>query len=203
MGQSMSRAGGDGAARPSSRSGENARVITDDGNDVEPGSGEIGRVAVRGHMPVGYYKDPEKSAATFLTIDGDRYSMPGDYATVEADGTITLLGRGSVCINTGGEKVFPEEVEEVAQDAPGVARRGRRRRARRASSARPSPRWSRPSPGAALDEADAHRPREGAARRATRPRSACVAVDTIGRGRQRQGRLQARSSSYARDELGV
>ncbi len=66
-----------------------------------------------GHQPIGYYKDPEKTAATFLTVDGKRYSIPGDFATVEADGTITLLGRGSVCINTGGEKVFPEEVEEV------------------------------------------------------------------------------------------
>ncbi|MCX7622121.1 MAG: acyl-CoA synthetase, partial [Acidimicrobiales bacterium] len=68
--------------------GENARVITDDGRDVVPGSGEIGRVAVRGHTPIGYYKDPEKTAATFVTIDGQTYSMPGDYARVEADGTL-------------------------------------------------------------------------------------------------------------------
>jgi 3-oxocholest-4-en-26-oate---CoA ligase len=68
---------------------------------------------VKGLTPIGYYKDPEKSAATFVLIDGETYSMPGDYAKVEADGTLTLLGRGSVCINTGGEKVFPEEVEEV------------------------------------------------------------------------------------------
>ncbi len=70
-------------------------------------------MAVPGNQPIGYYKDPEKTAATFIELDGVRYSMPGDYATVEADGTITLLGRGSVCINTGGEKVFPEEVEEA------------------------------------------------------------------------------------------
>ena len=76
-------------------------------------SGERGRVTVPGHVPIGYYKDPEKSAATFIEHDGVRYSMPGDWATVEADGSITLLGRGSVCINTGGEKVFPEEVEEA------------------------------------------------------------------------------------------
>jgi 3-oxocholest-4-en-26-oate---CoA ligase len=85
-----------------------------------PGSGEIGRVAVAGLVPVGYYKDPEKSAATFLEIEGKRYSMPGDYATVEADGSLSLLGRGSVCINTGGEKVFPEEVEEALKTHPGV-----------------------------------------------------------------------------------
>jgi fatty-acyl-CoA synthase len=84
------------------------------------GSGEVGRVAVTGRQPVGYYKDPEKSAATFLMIDGKRYSVPGDYATIEADGTITLLGRGSVCINTGGEKVFPEEVEEVLKLHPSI-----------------------------------------------------------------------------------
>ena len=88
---------------------------------VEPGSGETARVAVRGFPPIGYYKDPEKSAATFIEIDGKRYSIPGDYATVEADGSITLLGRGSVCINTGGEKVFPEEVEEVLKEHPAVA----------------------------------------------------------------------------------
>jgi fatty-acyl-CoA synthase len=92
---------------------EPVKQIDDDGNDVEPGSGASGRVAVRGYTPVGYYKDPEKSAATFVTLDGETYSIPGDYACVEADGSLTLLGRGSVCINTGGEKVFPEEVEEV------------------------------------------------------------------------------------------
>jgi fatty-acyl-CoA synthase len=93
--------------------GENSRVITEDGRDVVPGSGEVGLLAVKGVTPVGYYKDPEKSARTFRVIDGERYSIPGDYATVESDGTLTVLGRGSVCINTGGEKVFPEEVEEV------------------------------------------------------------------------------------------
>ncbi|MFN8053014.1 MAG: acyl-CoA synthetase [Acidimicrobiales bacterium] len=112
LGQSVSSAGGE-AGTAKFLLGENARVLTEDGRDVEPGSGEKGRVAVQGHTPIGYYKDPEKSAATFLQIDGKRYSMPGDWATVEADGTISLLGRGSVCINTGGEKVFPEEVEEA------------------------------------------------------------------------------------------
>src|SRR5204863_3186052 len=98
----------------------NARVFTADGRDVQPGSGEMGRVAVRGRAPIGYYKDPEKSAATFPVIDGERYSMPGDYATVEADGTLRLLGRGSVCINTGGEKVYPEEVEEALKEHAAV-----------------------------------------------------------------------------------
>ena len=78
------------------------------------------RVAVPGHQPIGYYKDPEKSASTFVQFEGVRYSIPGDYATVEADGSITLLGRGSVCINTGGEKVFPEEVEEALKTHPSV-----------------------------------------------------------------------------------
>jgi 3-oxocholest-4-en-26-oate---CoA ligase len=99
---------------------DKTRVIDDDNHDVVPGSGQVGRVAVRGHQPLGYYKDPEKSARTFVTIDGDRYSIPGDYATVAGDGTLVLLGRGSVCINTGGEKVFPEEVEEALKLHPAV-----------------------------------------------------------------------------------
>ena len=79
-----------------------------------------GRVAMRGRTPVGYYKDEAKSATTFVTIDGIRYSMPGDFAEVDADGTVRLLGRGSQCINTGGEKVYPEEVEEVLKTHPSV-----------------------------------------------------------------------------------
>ena len=93
--------------------GERVKVFTEDGRAVEPGSDESGFVAIGGPQPLGYYKDPEKTAATFRTIDGVRYSVPGDYAQVNEDGTLHLLGRGSVCINTGGEKVFPEEVEEV------------------------------------------------------------------------------------------
>jgi 3-oxocholest-4-en-26-oate---CoA ligase len=119
LGQSVSTAGNE-AKTARFLLGENARVIGDDGKDVRPGSGEIGRVAVKGYTPIGYYKDPDKSAATFVTIDGATYSIPGDYAQVEADGTLTLLGRGSVCINTGGEKVFPEEVEEVLKKHPAV-----------------------------------------------------------------------------------
>ena len=76
---------------------------------------------MRGAMPLGYYKDPERSAATFRMIDGVRYTIPGDFATVDADGTVRLLGRGSQCINTGGEKVYPEEVEEALKLHPAVA----------------------------------------------------------------------------------
>jgi len=93
--------------------GPNCAVFTEDGRRVELGSGERGLVAVSGFLPMGYYKDPEKSAKTFKEIDGQRWSVPGDWAEVNTDGTLKLLGRGSVCINTGGEKVFPEEVEEA------------------------------------------------------------------------------------------
>jgi acyl-CoA synthetase (AMP-forming)/AMP-acid ligase II len=81
----------------------------------------IGKIARWGHIPLEYYKDPEKSAATYVTApDGKRYSIPGDFARVEADGRITLLGRGSVSINSGGEKIYPEEVEAAIKSHPGV-----------------------------------------------------------------------------------
>ena len=100
----------------------NTKVFAPDDTEVAPGSGVIGMVAVSGaNVPLGYYKDAEKSARTFRSIDGVRYSFPGDMATVEADGTITLLGRGSNCINTAGEKVFPEEVEEAVKTHPAIA----------------------------------------------------------------------------------
>ena len=96
-------------------------VLDDDLAVVEAGSGVIGKVARRGTIPLEYYKDPVKSAETFVTApDGTRYSMPGDFATVEADGTITLLGRGSVSINSGGEKIYPEEVEAAVKSHPDV-----------------------------------------------------------------------------------
>ncbi|CAN5884144.1 hypothetical protein BH23ACT2_BH23ACT2_24880 [soil metagenome] len=119
MGQSVSAAGSD-STTATFRQGEHTKVFTEDLREVEPGSDGVGRVAVGGFQPVGYYKDQAKTDATFVTVDGQRYSVPGDFATVEADGTITLLGRGSVCINTGGEKVFPEEVEEVLKTHPDV-----------------------------------------------------------------------------------
>ena len=88
-------------------------VITDEGEIVEPGSDKMGKIGTSGLVPLGYFKDEKKSAETFKEFQGIRYSFPGDYAKVEADGTITLLGRGSNCINTAGEKVYPEEVEEA------------------------------------------------------------------------------------------
>ncbi len=95
-------------------------VFADDGTRVEPGSGVVGKIARSGAVPIGYYKDPEKTAATFVEMEGRRWSIPGDFATVEADGTITLLGRGSVSINSGGEKIYPEEVEGVVKAHPDV-----------------------------------------------------------------------------------
>jgi fatty-acyl-CoA synthase len=100
--------------------GLNTAVFSEDRRRVEPGSGERGLLAVSGFLPVGYYKDPEKTARTFWEVEGRRWSVPGDFATVEADGTLRLLGRGSQVINTGGEKVFPEEVEEAIKRYPGV-----------------------------------------------------------------------------------
>jgi len=87
---------------------------------VEPGSGAIGKIARSGDIPVGYYNDPRKTAEVFIEVRGTRYVMPGDYATVEADGSITLLGRGSIVINSGGEKIFPEEVESAVRSHPDV-----------------------------------------------------------------------------------
>ncbi len=100
--------------------GENCKVFTEDLREVVPGSDEAGFVARAGAIPLGYYKDEEKTARTFPVIDGVRYSMPGDFCKVAADGTLILMGRGSVCINTAGEKVYPEEVEEVLKTFPGV-----------------------------------------------------------------------------------
>lgn len=98
-------------------------VVLDEDNrvlDLTTNVGAIGRLARTGHVPVGYYKDPEKSAKTFIEIDGQRYSVPGDFARIEEGGKVTLLGRGSNCINTGGEKVYPEEVEMTLKGHPDV-----------------------------------------------------------------------------------
>ena len=97
-----------------------SKVFADDDREVQPGSGEVGKLAAGGNVPIGYFKDPEKSARTFRVINGVRYSFPGDMATVEADGSLTLLGRGSQVINSGGEKIFPEEVEEAVKRVDGV-----------------------------------------------------------------------------------
>ncbi len=105
---------------PTVQMGPDTVVLDDEMNIVEPGSGVVGRMARGGNVPLRYHKDPEKSAATFVTVSGRRYSVSGDYAIVEADGTMTLLGRGSVCINSGGEKIYPEEVEAALKAHPAV-----------------------------------------------------------------------------------
>ncbi|MEO7571600.1 MAG: acyl-CoA synthetase, partial [Acidimicrobiales bacterium] len=98
--------------------GPDTIVIGEDDRPVQPG--EVGRMARGGNVPLGYYKDPEKSAATFITVDGKRYSVPGDSARLELDGTMTLLGRGSQCINSGGETIYPEEGESALKAHPKV-----------------------------------------------------------------------------------
>lgn len=95
-------------------------VLDDDLRPVAPGSGVVGRLALRGRIPLGYHKDPEKTAATFVEAGGVRWVMPGDLATVDADGTVIVFGRGAVCINSGGEKIFPEEVEAAVKSHPDV-----------------------------------------------------------------------------------
>jgi len=120
QGDQVTKSNAPGAATGKFVLSDSTVVLTDDDRIVEPGSGEVGRLANRGIIPLGYYNDEAKTAETFPTIGGVRYSIPGDYATVEADGTITLLGRGSVSINSGGEKIYPEEVEEALKTHPAV-----------------------------------------------------------------------------------
>ena len=127
-----SSAGADSQGRPRFTFGEHTIVIDDDGNPTTPGDGVVGRLVRRGHIPLGYYKDEKKTAETFPTINGERWVVPGDMAVAEADGTITLLGRGSVSINSGGEKIFPEEVELVLKGHPEGLRCRRGRGSRRA-----------------------------------------------------------------------
>lgn len=99
---------------------DNVTVLDEARKPVQPGSGVIGMLARKGRLPIGYYKDPKKTAETFLEIGGERWVIPGDMATIDADGMITVFGRGAVCINSGGEKIFPEEVEEVLKAHPEV-----------------------------------------------------------------------------------
>ena len=103
---------------PTVTPGPDVIVLDDEGRPAGPG--QVGRLARGGHVPLGYYNDPVKTAALFAEVGGKRYTVPGDLARVEADGTITLLGRGNTCVNTGGEKVFPEEVEGALKSHPGV-----------------------------------------------------------------------------------
>lgn len=119
LGNSVTTAEG-GVAAAKFRISPDCAVFDEDWKRVEPGSGKAGRLARSGPLPLGYYKDDEKTAQTFPLIDGKRYSIPGDMCTVDADGTIHLLGRGSQCINTGGEKVFPEEVEQCLKSFEGI-----------------------------------------------------------------------------------
>jgi len=109
QGQSVTVAGADVSTQPRFMVNDETTVLDDDLRPAAPGV--VGKLARRGRIPLGYYRDPEKSAATFPVVDGVRWSVPGDHARIEPDGSITLLGRGSVSINTGGEKVYPEEVE--------------------------------------------------------------------------------------------
>ena len=102
------------------RPGAGVVVLAEDGRRIEAGSGEVGLVAVPGGADR-YHKDEAKSATTFRVVDGVRYTIPGDYASIDADGSLVLLGRGSGCINTAGEKVYPEEVEEVLKTHDAVA----------------------------------------------------------------------------------
>jgi acyl-CoA synthetase (AMP-forming)/AMP-acid ligase II len=112
---------GDTSTAPKFTVNDQTQVLGDDGKPVEPGSGKVGRLARKGHVPLGYYKDEAKTKATFLELDGERWVLPGDNATVDEDGTVVLLGRGSTSINTGGEKVYPEEVETALMTSPDVA----------------------------------------------------------------------------------
>jgi acyl-CoA synthetase (AMP-forming)/AMP-acid ligase II len=121
MGTKASVAGTGPATGPRFTVNDQTAVLDDDFRPVQPGSTTIGRLARRGHIPLRYYNDPEKTAATFVEVAGVRWVLPGDMATVEEDGTVVLLGRGSVSINTGGEKVYPEEVEIVLKAHPAVA----------------------------------------------------------------------------------
>jgi acyl-CoA synthetase (AMP-forming)/AMP-acid ligase II len=118
QGQSVTVAGASPSDAPRFRVNDETTVLT---ADFAPAPvGVVGKLARRGHIPLGYYKDPDKTAATFPVANGVRWSVPGDDARIEADGTITLLGRGSVSINTGGEKVYPEEVESALKYDPDV-----------------------------------------------------------------------------------
>ena len=120
MGNKTSGMGEEEGAEPRFTVGEHVQVLDDDLQPIAPGSGIVGKLARGGHVPLGYYNAPEKSAETFVEVDGKRWSLPGDLATVEADNTVLLLGRGSTSINSGGEKIFPEEVESALKAHPQV-----------------------------------------------------------------------------------
>ena len=119
--QALGQTANHGGGGPTVSAGRDAVVLDDNLEPLPAGTGVVGKLARGGNIPIGYYKDPEKTAANFvLAPDGTRYVVAGDFALHEADGTITLLGRGSVCINSGGEKIYPEEVETILKSHPGV-----------------------------------------------------------------------------------
>ncbi|MCL2581357.1 MAG: acyl-CoA synthetase [Streptosporangiales bacterium] len=117
-GMGLASAGAAGRGGPSVKPGPDVLVLDDSGRPAAPG--ESGWLARGGNVPLGYYNDSVKTSALFIDVDGRRYAVPGDMARVESDGTFTLLGRGSTCVNTGGEKVYPEEVEDALKSHPGV-----------------------------------------------------------------------------------
>ncbi|WP_040788339.1 acyl-CoA synthetase [Nocardia paucivorans] len=119
-GISMATKGATHTGGPRVKIDASTAVLDENGKPVVPGSGQVGVLARKGHIPIGYYNDPVKTAATFKEFDGVRYSIPGDYARVEEDGTVTMLGRGSASINSGGEKIYPEEVEGALKCHPDV-----------------------------------------------------------------------------------
>jgi acyl-CoA synthetase (AMP-forming)/AMP-acid ligase II len=120
QGQMVTGAGSDPTGRPRFCVGSDTAVLGEDLRPLPPGTGKVGLLARRGRVPLGYHKDPERTAATFPVVDGVRWAVPGDLAVLEADGTVTLLGRGSLTVNTGGEKVHPEEVEACLKSHPAV-----------------------------------------------------------------------------------
>jgi fatty-acyl-CoA synthase len=183
-----------GTVRFSTASAKPMLVLDDHDRPVVPGDGVVGRIVTGGHLPLGYYNDPEKTAATFVEKDGVRWVLTGDVATVLEDGTIQLFGRGSMCINTGGEKVFPEEVEEALKQHPAIFDA--------VVVGVPDEKFGEAitamveaTPGAAIDEADviAHMKSKLAAYKAPKR---VLTVDTIGRaanGKVDYKRLKAES----------
>jgi fatty-acyl-CoA synthase len=193
-----SETGADG--RPSFAMSDGSLVLDDELRPLAPGCGVTGRLARTGHIPLGYYKDAAKTAERFVTVAGVRYVLPGDLATVEDDGRITVYGRGSNCINTGGEKVFPEEVEEALKTFPGVVDS--------VVVGLPDEKFGEaitavvePQPGEKIeaDELIAHVKGRLASFKA--PKSV-VTIDTIGRAAN--GKVDyKRMKAYAADELGI
>ncbi len=184
-----------GSAVRFDRGAKPIRILDDDDGEVVPGSGVVGRIVTGGRLPLGYLNDPEKTAATFLELDGERWLITGDLATVAEDGTVDLLGRGSTSINTGGEKVHAEEVEGVLHAHAGGGRRARGGRARRPLGERghrgraarrrrgPHPRRpGRPLPGAAGRLQGPQAPRPGGPRGAIAQRKGRLPLGPRPRG---------------------